>query len=123
MTSSEASSSNQYLALDIGMAMMGSESSLRKILKTVETSLSANIPEIWKALEEDNIAVANRLLHGIKGYVPIFCTEPLVDQVTQTEILSKTEPAATVKPLFASLAPKLESLLVEIRAYVAQGPA
>ncbi|MBT9507507.1 hypothetical protein [Rhodoferax sp.] len=123
MTSSEASSSNQYLALDIGMAMMGSESSLRKILKTVETSLSANIPEIWKALEEDNIAVANRLLHGIKGYVPIFCTEPLVDQVTQTEVLSKTEPAAAVKPLFALLAPKLESLLVEIRAYVAQGPA
>lgn len=117
MTSSDAFS---YFALDIGMAMMGTEASLRKILKTVETSLSANIPEIWKALEEDNISVANRLLHGIKGYVPIFCAEALVDQVTQTEILSKTASAAEVKPHFALLAPKLESLLVEIRAYGAQ---
>lgn len=111
----------EHLSVEIGVGMMGSEDALRSILATVDLNLTGNIPDIWKALEADDIAVANRLLHGIKGYVPIFCTDPLVDQVTQTEVFSKTASAADVKPLFAELAPKLEQLLVEIRAFIAQG--
>jgi HPt (histidine-containing phosphotransfer) domain-containing protein len=102
-----------------GVGMMGSDESLRKILETVDTSLTDSIPEIWQALEAGDIKVANRLLHGIKGYVPIFCSDALIEHVVQVEGLSKTETAAVVKPLFAELAPKLEALLIEIRVYIA----
>lgn len=101
--------------------MMGSDASLRKILVNVETSLARNIPEIWAALEAGDVAAANRLLHAIKGYAPIFCTDALVAQVVQVEQLSKTEPVVVVRSAFADLAPKFEALLNEIRTYVAQG--
>lgn len=100
--------------------MMGSEASLRKIMASVEVSLASSLPEIRAALESGDVATANRLLHAIKGYVPIFCTQALVVQVTQVELLSKTEGVAVVQPAFAELAPKFEALLREIRTYVAQ---
>lgn len=110
-----------HLDVERGIGMMGSDASLRKILVNVETSLARNIPEIWTALEVGDVAAANRLLHAIKGYAPIFCTDALVAQVVQVEQLSKTEPVIVVKSAFADLAPKFESLLNEIRTYVAQG--
>lgn len=116
-----AGPSESHLNVERGIGMMGSDASLRKILVNVETSLACNIPEIWTALEVGDVAVANRLLHAIKGYVPIFCTDALVEQVVQVEQLSKTEPVVVVKPAFADLAPKFEALLNEIRTYVAQG--
>lgn len=100
--------------------MMGSEASLRKILVSVAGSLASSLPDIEAALERGDVAAANRLLHAIKGYVPIFGTEALVAQVVQVEQLSKTEGVAVVQPAFAALAPKFEALLREIRTYVAQ---
>ncbi len=109
-------------SLDVarGVGMMGSEAGLRKILKTVLESMTSNLPEIAQALANGDVASANRLLHSMKGYVPIFATNALVDQVTQVEKVSKTEPAATVAPLYAGLRPQLEGLLAEVRAFVAQ---
>jgi phosphoglycerate kinase len=109
-------------ALDVarGVGMMGSDASLKKILATVDASLTTSLPEIWQALGADDIKTANRLLHGIKGYMPIFGTDDLVAQVTQIEGVSKTGTTADLKPLYAELAPRLASLLVEIRSYVAQ---
>lgn len=108
------------LDVERGLGMMGTAASLRSILTTVETSLRDSIPEIWQALAADDVKTANRLLHGIKGYVPIFCTDVLIEQVTQVEFVSKTETAAVMRPLFAALVPSLESLLLEIRNFVAK---
>ena len=100
--------------------MMGSAVSLRRILQTVDASLTGSIPEINNALQDGDMATANRLLHGIKGYAPIFCSDAFVQQVIHVEGQSKTETAAPMKPLFADLAPKLERLLQELRIYLAQ---
>lgn len=100
--------------------MMGSAVSLRRILQTVDASLTGSIPEIKNALQDGDVATANHLLHGIKGYAPIFCSDALVQQVIQVEGLSKTETAARMKPLFAELALKLERLQLELRVYLAQ---
>lgn len=104
-----------------GTDMMGSEASLLKILKTVETSLVSSLPEIEQALAQDDVKTVNRLLHSIKGYAPIFCTEALAAHVAQVEGVSKTETAAALRPLVAALLPQLALLLTEIRAYSAQG--
>jgi len=104
-----------------GVDMMGSEDTLRKILQSVVDSLSANLPAINAALASGDVATANGLLHGIKGYVPIFCSDALIEQVTHTESVSKKGSAAEVAPLYAQLAPKLEALLIEVKIYIAQG--
>jgi phosphoglycerate kinase len=106
------------LDLERGVGMMGDEESLRAILATVDVSLASGIPDIWKALKIDDAKLVNRLLHGIKGYVPIFCTDTLVDQVTQVERISKTGSSAAITPLFTELAPRLEALLTEVRDYI-----
>lgn len=103
-----------------GIGMMGSEASLRKILKTVETSLVSSLPEIQQALAMEDVKTVNRLLHGIKGYAPIFCSDALIEQIQQVEVVSKTATAAVLAPLFVELAPHLESLLLEIQSYGAQ---
>lgn len=115
-------SPDHFFNLDVprGVSMMGSEVSLRKILKTVQDSMAGNLTEIAQALANDDVASANRLLHAIKGYVPIFASDALVAQVTALEMISKTEPAVTVAPLYAELAPRLAGLLDEIRRFLAQ---
>jgi phosphoglycerate kinase len=107
------------LDVERGVGMMGSEAALKKILKTVLGSMSGNLPEISRALTSGDAASANRLLHAIKGYVPIFTTDDLVAEVTEIEKISKTEPAAAVLPLYQRLAPRLERLLDEVRHFVA----
>jgi len=109
-------------SLDIarGVAMMGSEASLAKILKTVASSMSGSLPDMSAALAAGDVAKANALLHAIKGYVPIFAVDALVAQVTQVEKVSKTESLAVVAPLFADLLPQLDGLLKEIGVFLAQ---
>ena len=107
------------LDVERGIGMMGSVTSLKKILKTVEVSLAGDIPEIGKVLAAGDIKTANRLLHAIKGYVPIFCSDALIEQVVHVEGLSKTGTAAEVAPAFVALTPPLEMLLTQIRAYIA----
>ena len=108
------------LDIERGVSMMGSPESLRNILNTVDASMAGNIFEIHSALQEGDVAAANRLLHAIKGYAPIFCSDAMIEEVTEIERLSKTGTVAQVQPLFSELAPKLERLLLEIRQYVAQ---
>ena len=100
--------------------MMGSEAALRTILATVVVSMASDVSDIAAALAKDDVVNANRMLHAIKGYLPIFATDALVDRVTRIEATSKVESAAVVRPLWADLAPRLDVLLTEIRCVVAQ---
>lgn len=115
-------SGHPFSNLDVarGVAMMGSEASLRKILKTVQNSLAGNLPQMAHALAKDDVPSFNHLLHAIKGYVPIFASDALVTQVTELEKISKTEPLTTVAPLYAELAPRLDALLGEIQTFLAE---
>ncbi len=101
-----------------GVDLMGSDEALFEILETVNTSLRAAIPDIWSALEVDDVSQANHLLHCIRGYAPILCSDPLIDQIAQVELASKTESCAHVIALFSELAPRLDALLVEIQTYM-----
>lgn len=72
------------------------------------------------ALSAGDVATANGLLHAIKGYVPIFVVDELVEQVTHVEKLGKTESIAVMQPLYAELLPRLEGLLQEIYRHLAR---
>ena len=103
----------------IGIEAKGSDESFRLILETVLESLAGNLPEIRKALNAGDAKSASGLLHAIKGYVPLMCTDRVVALVTHVESVSKTAGAEVVMPLYASLEPVLEQLLVDIQAYIA----
>jgi HPt (histidine-containing phosphotransfer) domain-containing protein len=101
-----------------GVGMMGSESGLRKILKTVVLSMTADLPKIESALQAGDVPTANRLLHAIKGYMPIFACDPLVELVTAVEKLSKTAPIEQVQSPYQQLGPQLHALVAEIEIFL-----
>ena len=107
-----------YLDIDRAIGYTGDEAAVRDLLHMVEHSLTDDIGKIWQKLEAGDIAAAGRLLHAIKGFVPIFCHDLLVEQVTRAEAMSKTQSAESFKPVYADLAPALLLLLAEIRAYL-----
>lgn len=121
MATQSTSSNTAFIRLDLarGVAMMGSALALRKILLTVQSSLSADLPQIASALVVGDVPSANRLLHALKGYMPILAVDAVVAQVTALEKLSKTESAAVVQTGYLQLAPELQGLLDEIQAYLA----
>ena len=104
-----------------GVEMMGSTTTLRKILQTAHVSLTASLPDIEHALAQGDVAKAKGLLHAIKGYAPIFCTDNLVAQIVDIEKLSKTATAAEITSPYAQLEPRLQSLLIEIQTYLSHG--
>ena len=103
-----------------GLDMMGSVDALRKILLTVDESLSSSLSEIQAALARGDVAKVNRVLHGIKGYAPIFCSDDLVAQISYIENLTKTAGVAEITPLYAQLEPEFLSLLISVKSFLAQ---
>lgn len=101
-----------------GTGMMGSEAALRKILVTVLASMSTDVPAIAAALQAGDVATANRMLHAIKGYMPIFGSDAMVNQVTEVEKLSKTGTAEAVQLQYQALEPQLRHLLAEIDVFL-----
>ncbi len=120
---SQLGSTPSAARLDVarGVGMMGSETALRKILVTVVISMAADLPTIDTALQTGDVATANRLLHAIKGYMPIFGSNALIEQVAAVEKLSKTEPAAVVQVTYQQLGPELHGLLAEIELFLNSG--
>jgi len=104
-----------------GVGMMGSEAALRKILVTVMASMLADVPAIDVALQTGDVSHANRMLHAIKGYMPIFGTDTLIEQVTAVEKLSKTQAAAAVQAPYQQLRVELQALLAEIQFFLNSG--
>lgn len=122
VVSSGRAPGERFLDVERGVTMLGSEQSLRMILQTVSGSMTHDIPEISRLLAAGEVATANRLLHAIKGYVPVFCTDVLIEQVIQTERLSKTASAQAVQPAYAALVPKLLCLLTEVQHFMDTPP-
>lgn len=112
--------SHETIHLDIERAIgyTGDAAAAADLLQMVEQNLGPDIDNIWQKLEAGDMAAAGRLIHAIKGFVPIFCHDLLVEEVTRAEALSKTQSAASFKLVFADLAPALLLLLKDIRAYL-----
>jgi hypothetical protein len=105
-----------YLDLDGAVAQVGDLPSVLGILAMVEETLGRDIPQITNFLAQDNVPGAGRLLHALKGFIPIFCRAALCEHVTKVEALSKQGSSAEVGPAFDALRPELEQLLTEVSA-------
>jgi HPt (histidine-containing phosphotransfer) domain-containing protein len=117
-TQVSGNNATQFLDVARGVGMMGSEAALRKILVTVLASMAADLPKIDSALQTGDVTTANRLLHALKGYMPILAVDALVNKVTAVEKLSKTADADEVKLQYQELSPELNGLLAEINVFL-----
>jgi HPt (histidine-containing phosphotransfer) domain-containing protein len=88
------------------------------MLDMLQASLDRDVPLIAQLLAQQDVGAANRLLHSLKGFIPIFCVDALCDHVAQVEQMSKTLGSAEVGSAYALLAPKLQQLQAEIDQYL-----
>lgn len=107
-----------YLDATHAVAQLGDADALPAMLVMLEESLARDIPEITALLVRGDVHGANRLLHPMKGFLPIFCTEALCAELSAVEGLSKTASSTEVTPAYSALRPKLDQLLTEVVAFL-----
>jgi len=97
---------------------VGGDDAMRQMLPMLMEMLERDGPAIEAALAQGDTQMVGKLLHSLKGCMPIFCHEPLCDAVTALELSSKTAPVDVVRSSYAALAPQLRQLQVEINRYM-----
>ena len=102
------------LDIDLALAQIGDVEAMNDMLAMLEESLVRDIPEISALLEKGDGLGANRLLHALKGFIPIFCQPALCLEVARVEGISKHIGHADVAPAYAALRPQLEQLRAEV---------
>ncbi|MDP3652759.1 MAG: Hpt domain-containing protein [Rhodoferax sp.] len=114
------SDSQEPIYLDPARALeqIGDSTALHEMLDMLQAALDRDIPQISQFLAAHNVSAANRLLHSLKGFIPIFCVDALCDHVAQVEMLSKSGSAADVAHAYAQLSPKLVQLQAEIDVHL-----
>jgi HPt (histidine-containing phosphotransfer) domain-containing protein len=112
--------------LDVALAIeqIGDAHAMQGMLPMLEESLARDVPLISELLAAGDVKAANRLLHALKGFIPIFCGEALCLHVTRVEELSKKGGAPDVRQAYSALRPDLEQLQAEVSDYLnSQGAA
>jgi HPt (histidine-containing phosphotransfer) domain-containing protein len=118
MTSLLKGSPPIYLDTQHAISQIGDASTMHEMLVMLEETLSKDISLIANTLAEGNVANANSLLHPLKGFLPIFCTAQLCDNLTKVESMSKTGSESEVREAYAELRPKLDRFLAEVIDYL-----
>lgn len=108
-----------YLSVERAMEFIGDANGVLSLLKTLQQTLSTDLPRIVEMLNKDDVLGASRVLHQLKGFTPVFCVDSLVERVVVVEQLSKHGDAQEVRTAYAQLAPQLEQLRTEVAHHLA----
>ena len=107
-----------YLSVERAMEFIGDADGVLSLLKTLHQTLGNDLPRIQALIDQDDLTGANRLLHQLKGFAPVFCVDSLVALVVHVEGLSKLADAPHVQAAYRQLAPQLEQLRAEVAAHL-----
>lgn len=108
-----------HLDLPSALSKIGEESAVREMLGMLADLLAQDVPKIQQALLVQDTALAGRLLHSLKGCMPIFCHSPICDQVALVERRAKYGESDLAQEAHAALGPSLAALAHEIRDHLA----
>ena len=107
-----------YLSIARAMEFIGDANGVLSLLKTLQQTLSDDLPELQELLDKGDVDAANRILHQLKGFTPVFCVDSLVERVVMVEGLSKHAETSEVRTAYDKLAPELEALRLEVIAHL-----
>jgi HPt (histidine-containing phosphotransfer) domain-containing protein len=103
-----------YLSIERAMEFIGDANGVLTLLKTLQQTLSEDLPRLQELLDKGDVYAANRILHQLKGFTPVFCVDSLVEMVVKVEGMSKHAESSDVRTAYAQLAPQLEALRQEV---------
>lgn len=110
------SSNSSFVHLNIAQSLknVGDAGALRDMLTMLQDVLAKDTPQIALHMQEHDFPAAQRLLHALKGCIPIFCTQGVCEELVAVELLSKSPAPQASAAAFVALRPKLEALLREV---------
>lgn len=111
-------SNPNYLSIERAMEFIGDANGVLSLLKTLQQTLSDDLPRLQDQLDKGDVYAANRILHQLKGFTPVFCVDSLVEKVVMVESLSKHAEAQDLRLAYKDLAPQLEALRMEVVAHL-----
>ena len=106
-----------FLDVDLAIRQTGGAQAMQGMLPIVEESLARDIPRISELLAQGDVEGASRVLHSLKGFIPIFCGAALSTLVAQVHELSKTGSVQDVTAAYAPLRADLNALLADVANY------
>lgn len=109
----------EFLSIDRAMEFIGDQQGVLSLLKTLHQTLSDDLPRLQTLLDKEDVQGANRILHQLKGFTPVFCVDSLVAQVVFVEDMSKHANPNDLRSAYLLLAPKLEALRQEVLVHMA----
>ena len=118
MTSTLSNAGAIYLDTDLALSQIGDVEAMNSMLAMLQDTLEKDLPQIDDFLRAGDVANANRLLHSLQGFVPIFSGPDLCAHVVLVEGMSKDMQSKTAAPAYLVLKPQLEQLLAEVRAHL-----
>jgi len=108
-----------YLSVERAMEFIGDTNGVLSLLKTLQQTLSNDLPRLLALLDKGDVHGASRILHQLKGFTPVFCVDSLVELVVQVEQLSKHCEAPELRTAYSQLAPQLDQLSQEVSHHLA----
>ena len=112
----------QYKALNLAGALefLGDAQAVRDLLAPLVRSLDADLPQIEQLLDGGDLATVARMLHSMKGFVPVFCFDALAQELLRVEKASRAIDTLAVRADVAALLPRLRRLAGEAQDYLRQ---
>ncbi|MFM7025780.1 MAG: Hpt domain-containing protein [Limnohabitans sp.] len=104
------------LSIERALEYLGDMPGVLSLLATLQQSLQDELPQLQARLDAGDLPGAQRLLHQIKGFAPVFCVDQLVAQVLEMEALSQGSDLQAARAAYARLGPQLQQLQNEVRA-------
>ena len=123
MPSSPPSPAALYLDTGLALSQIGDTDAMNSMLQMLQESLQRDLPAIADCVQNGDVAGANRMLHALKGFIPIFCQAELCGHVVQVEALSKHGDSRTLESAYAALRVQLQILLTEVNRHLEQLPS
>ena len=111
-----------YLSIERAMEFIGDANGVLSLLKTLQQTLSDDLPRLQELLDKGEVYAANRILHQLKGFTPVFCVDGLVEHVVKVEAMSKHAEASELRAAYSLLAPQLETLRTEVANHLRLHP-
>ena len=111
-----------FLSVDRAMEFIGDANGVLSLLKTLHQTLSDDLPQLQECLDKDDVYGANRVLHQLKGFTPVFCVDSLVEHVVSVEAMSKHAEPGELRQAYSQLAPQLETLRNEVAEHLRLHP-
>ena len=111
-----------YICFNLPGALefLGDRQGVLDLLPALCTALAKDVPEVANLLAQGDAAEAAARLHSLKGFVPVFCFPPLIEELTRVERLGKRGASGELTAAYAALAPSLGRLGEEAAHFLGQ---